>query len=66
MTRKEENQQSSKFKFKIKLIKIKDPIPRRNMGIYGQMENGNRIQYNRGEFNAEMLRQVFDEIYKNK
>lgn len=64
MTKKEENQQSSKFKFKIKLIKIKDPIPRRNMGIFEQMKNGNRIQYNRGEFNAEMLRQVFDEIYK--
>lgn len=65
MTKKEENQQNSSTNFKLKLIKIKDPIPRRNMGIYQQMmNNGNRVEYSK--LDESTLRQAMEELFYGK
>lgn len=65
MTKKEENQQSSNINFKLKLIKIKDPVPRRNMGIYEQMRNGNRVEYS-DKLDTKQLREVMEELFYGK
>lgn len=66
MTKKEENQQSSNINFKLKLIKIKDPIPRRNMGkgLYEQMKNGNKVEYSK--LDTKQLREVMEELFYGK
>ena len=55
------------IKFKIKVIKVKEPpIPVKvNQGIYAQMSNNsnNRLQYNKASFNLSALEQALKDLY---
>lgn len=59
MTKNVENQQNLSINFKLKLIKIKDPIPRREY-------NGDVVKYNRGKFNEKLLREIMEELFYGK
>lgn len=63
MTRKEENQQNLNTNFKLKLIKIKEPL-RLGKGLYKQMKNGNKVPYSR--LDEKQLREVMEELFYGK
>lgn len=67
MTKNGEKYVNGSIKFKIRVIKVKEPpIPiKANQGIYAQMSsnNNNKVQYNRGGFNLTTLEQALRDLY---
>lgn len=65
MTKNEEKSANGNIKFKIKITKIKEvPTPVKvSQGIYAQMKNSNKVQYNRASFNINTLEQALKDLY---
>jgi len=80
MTKNEERYANGNTKFKIKVIKVKEPPKLESLvdklkplqhqqniqsqGIYQQMKNGNTVAYNRGNFSLKDMEDVFKKLYK--
>ena len=63
MIKNEEKYANGNIKFKLKLIKIKEPL-KLGKGIYQQMKTGNRVFYNKGTFNTKLLEDTFADLFK--
>ena len=80
MTKNEEKSVNGNIKFKLKLIKIKNPSESlvdimkplqaqynlQAQGVYQQMSNKNTATYTRGNFNLKTLEDALADLYKNK
>lgn len=65
MTKIVGNQESSSINFKLKLIKKELPKTAKVLGagLYQQMKNSSKVEYNRGEFSIETLKDVFGDLF---
>jgi len=67
MTKKEESQQSLNINFKLKIIKkLEPPVLREvklSQGLYGKLNNANKVTYTPGNFSLKLLEEAIGDLY---